>query len=614
MGPFRSIKGKLLLFALCVSLIPIAVITSVYYLSARSTLKRETMDWLTAVAESKKAHVLEFLEAKKGRAIDFSSDGFIRDSLEKISHGEFLNRDEVVSTLNTHLSVNKKPLDTAIAAVAVVNMDGNVVASTSEKWLGDDISDQAIYQQIVKKGYGDTYIDQPSYSPVLGINSIPISAPLTTKAMSENIGVIVNYYDLAALSEIATNRTGLGETGEVYIVDGDGTMLTESRFIDGAPLRQKVYTEPVSKIAEGGAEMAGVYSDYRGVPVVGASRYIPEYGWILLSEMDESEAFTPIRTLGIVVLVVGLVAAAAAAGVGIVFSTSVSRPIKRLTDATRRFAGGDLGARTEVTRRDEIGDLAKSFNAMAQGLEVEITEHKLAEGKLSRTVTDLERSNAELQQFAYVASHDLQEPLRMVASYTQLLARRYKGNLDADADEFIAFAVDGANRMQTLINDLLQYSRVGTRGKPFELTNTKTVLDQTVSNLDVAIKESGAVITHDTLPTVMADATQLTQVFQNLISNAIKFRSKETPRVHVSAKEKENEWVFSVRDNGIGIDPQYFDRIFVIFQRLHGKTEYPGTGIGLAVSKRIVERHEGRIWVESKEGKGSTFYFTIPKR
>ncbi|MDO8127215.1 MAG: ATP-binding protein, partial [Candidatus Brocadiales bacterium] len=410
------------------------------------------------------------------------------------------------------------------------------------------------------------------------------------------------------------NRTGLGETGEVYIVDGDGTMLTESRFIDGAPLRQKVYTEPVSKIAEGGAEMAGVYSDYRGVPVVGASRYIPEYGWILLSEMDESEAFTPIRTLGIVVLVVGLVAAAAAAGVGIVFSTSVSRPIKRLTDATRRFAGGDLGARTEVTRRDEIGDLAKSFNAMAQGLEVEITEHKLAEGKLSRTVTDLERSNAELQQFAYVASHDLQEPLRMVASYTQLLARRYKGNLDADADEFIAFAVDGANRMQTLINDLLQYSRVGTRGKPFELTNTKTVLDQTVSNLDVAIKESGAVITHDTLPTVMADATQLTQVFQNLISNAIKFRSKETPRVHVSAKEKENEWVFSVRDNGIGIDPQYFDRIFVIFQRLHGKTEYPGTGIGLAVSKRIVERHEGRIWVESKEGKGSTFYFTIPKR
>uniref|UniRef100_UPI0040274D7D sensor histidine kinase n=1 Tax=Candidatus Avalokitesvara rifleensis TaxID=3367620 RepID=UPI0040274D7D len=572
------------------------------------------MDWLTAVAESKKAHVLEFLEAKKGRAIDFSSDGFIRDSLEKISHGEFLNRDEVVSTLNTHLSVNKKPLDTAIAAVAVVNMDGNVVASTSEKWLGDDISDQAIYQQIVKKGYGDTYIDQPSYSPVLGINSIPISAPLTTKAMSENIGVIVNYYDLAALSEIATNRTGLGETGEVYIVDGDGTMLTESRFIDGAPLRQKVYTEPVSKIAEGGAEMAGVYSDYRGVPVVGASRYIPEYGWILLSEMDESEAFTPIRTLGIVVLVVGLVAAAAAAGVGIVFSTSVSRPIKRLTDATRRFAGGDLGARTEVTRRDEIGDLAKSFNAMAQGLEVEITEHKLAEGKLSRTVTDLERSNAELQQFAYVASHDLQEPLRMVASYTQLLARRYKGNLDADADEFIAFAVDGANRMQTLINDLLQYSRVGTRGKPFELTNTKTVLDQTVSNLDVAIKESGAVITHDTLPTVMADATQLTQVFQNLISNAIKFRSKETPRVHVSAKEKENEWVFSVRDNGIGIDPQYFDRIFVIFQRLHGKTEYPGTGIGLAVSKRIVERHEGRIWVESKEGKGSTFYFTIPKR
>ena len=187
-----------------------------------------------------------------------------------------------------------------------------------------------------------------------------------------------------------------------------------------------------------------------------------------------------------------------------------------------------------------------------------------------------------------------------------------KGRLDANADEFIAYAVDGANRMQRLINDLLAYSRVGTRGKEFEPTDCTAVFDQALANLKVAIEESGAVVTRDPLPTVMADKLQIGQLFQNLIGNAIKYHGDEPPRVHVSAEQKGNEWVFSVRDNGIGIDPQYAERIFVIFQRLHTREEYPGTGIGLAICKKIVERHGGRIWVESQLGSGATFYFTIP--
>lgn len=243
----------------------------------------------------------------------------------------------------------------------------------------------------------------------------------------------------------------------------------------------------------------------------------------------------------------------------------------------------------------------------------DVTERREMEETLKAHAEELERSNKELEQFAYVASHDLQEPLRMIASYTQLLARRYKGKLDQDADEFIGYAVDGADRMQRLIQDLLAYSRVQTRGQEFVPLNCEEVLDEVLVILQLAIQESGAVITHDPLPTLTGDRPQLTQLFFNLIGNAIKFRGDSAPQVHISAKERGNNWIFSVQDNGIGIDPQYFQRVFVIFQRLHTRDKFPGTGIGLAIAQRIVHRHGGKIWVESKPGEGSTFSFTIPE-
>jgi signal transduction histidine kinase len=255
----------------------------------------------------------------------------------------------------------------------------------------------------------------------------------------------------------------------------------------------------------------------------------------------------------------------------------------------------------------------REFETANARLQVEIAERQRAQETLQQTAEELRRSNRDLEQFAYVASHDLQEPLRAVGGYVKLLQRRFPDSVDPKAFEYIAGASDGATRMERLITDLLDFARVGTRGAAFTPTRLDPLLDDALNNLQTAIRTSEATITRDPLPSLEIDPTQIMQLFQNLIANALKFRSPEPPRIHVSAGRQEGRWIISVRDNGIGIDPKYFERIFQIFQRLHTRKHYPGTGIGLAICKRITERHGGTIWVESETGRGSTFYFSIPE-
>lgn len=274
---------------------------------------------------------------------------------------------------------------------------------------------------------------------------------------------------------------------------------------------------------------------------------------------------------------------------------------------TRRDGSEVVSASRWSLKRDAQGQPVKVLE-----INNDITARKLAEEALAHRVAELARSNAELEQFAYVASHDLQEPLRMVASYLELLTSRYQGQLDPRADKYIHYAVDGASRMQAMIQDLLAFSRLTTKAKPIESIKANEVLTQALGNLHKVVQESGVEVSRDALPTVQADPTQLTQVFQNLVANAIKFCEQHPCRVHISVRRESNEWVFSVRDNGIGIAPEHHERIFLLFQRLQTREEYPGTGIGLAICRKVVERHGGRIWVESQPAEGSTFYFTLP--
>jgi len=298
-----------------------------------------------------------------------------------------------------------------------------------------------------------------------------------------------------------------------------------------------------------------------------------------------------------------------------VFFSDVGKPIRMLgtvQDITERKGMEDEIKKHHDHLEEILKEHTEGIEKLNNQLKKELAEKEKAEKELMKSLEDAERSNKDLEQFAYSASHDLQEPLRMVASYTQLLEKRYKDNLDDDAKDFIKYAVSGATRMQQLIDGLLSYSRIQTRGNPFQPTDCNSVVKQAISNLQIRIGEIHAIIESDDLPTVNADEIQLVRLFQNLVSNALKFQRNEIPRIQISASRQGNKWMFSLSDNGIGIDSNNKDRIFVIFQRLHGEEEYPGTGMGLAICKRIVERHGGQIWVDSDLGQGSAFYFTIP--
>ena len=342
---------------------------------------------------------------------------------------------------------------------------------------------------------------------------------------------------------------------------------------------------------------------------------LAEVGLAEVSSTKRSAALSVAGFLLVIVVLIGLTMFA--------IIRRVLWPISQLQKESEIIGAGNLEYRTGINSSDEIGALSRAFDQMKERLKAttvsrdilakEVEQRQRAEQDLANQAQELARSNQELEQFAHIASHDLQEPLRMVSSYTQLLERRYKDKLDSDANEFIGYAVDGARRMQTQIKDLLSYSRVTTQANEIEATDCSDIFEKAVANLTAAIDESGAVVTRDTLPVaVPADASQLLSVFQNLIGNSIKYHSDQPPCIHVSAEETGPEWKFSFKDNGIGIDSEFTERIFQLFQRLHNKTHYAGTGIGLAVCKKVIERHRGRIWVESEPRKGSTFYFTLP--
>ena len=645
MNVLTRLSTKLLLLCLLLAIITPAVVGYLAYNNGRRTIERMTLDRLDSTSRLREAALERWIASNETVLGSLASRRHVAELVAILASNDQADPEYQAAhdaILRDHLGPALEEEGHFLKLALIRAQDGLILISNDESLEGKYRESEPFFVE----GKARTYVGKVSYSLSEGRAVMHISTPIHDE-QGDVIGVLAGHADLAEMTEIMRAATGVSGSEDAYLVNKSRFFVTEPRFGEGFALKKAIHTKGAEACLERGDGM-GLYDDYRGVPVLGTYRWLPERELCILTELDQAGAFAPIVALRNATIAAGAAMALCAASLGVIFTRTITGPVLQLVKATEEIGAGNLDYRIEATARDEIGQLAAAFNDMtgklkqAEGelrkhrehleelveelveeraaelkrtneeLEAEIVERKRAEEQLKRTLADLERSNKELEQLAYVASHDLQEPLRMVSSYTQLLARRYQDQLDQDAHEFIGYAVDGAARMQRLINDLLGYSRVGTRGKPFGKTDCQEALRETLANLQPAIDETKATVTHDPLPTVLADEPQLVQVFQNLVSNAIKFRGQAPPAIHIGAQRKNDEWVFSVRDNGIGIDPQYYERIFVIFQTLHSRDQYPGTGIGLALCKRIVERHGGRIWVESEPGRGSIFYFTIP--
>ena len=517
-----------------------------------------------------------------------------------------------------------------LSDIMLINPRGKVVYSSNNSLhfskdmsSGNDAERMAFSHGKDRAYFSDVYFDKTEDNRY----EILLAAP-ASDFNGAFIGVIAFEVDMATVYKLIRDTTGLGQTGEVLVGRKIGNQV---EYLNPLRHEPKIVMKriniggqiggPIQQALEGKTGL-GQLIDYRGKKVIAAWRYIPSLDWGMVAKIDTAEAFadvTNLRNLTMIILVIVFVPAGI---IAFSIARSISDPIKRLSRGVEIVGSGNLDYKIRTNLRDEIGQLSRSFDKMTQDLKLttasrdelnmEITERSKKEEQLKQLTEELKRSNKDLEQFAYVASHDLQEPLRAVSGFVDLLKMRLGASLDEKNQEYMNFAVEGVMRMQSLIQGLLEYSRISNSDKKIEQTDSKAALEQAIVYLQTSIKESGAKIIADGLPTVSFDARQLAQLFQNLIGNAIKFRGETTPEIHISASRHDSAWQFSVADNGIGIEPQYANRIFLIFQRLHTRKTYPGTGIGLAVCKKIVERHNGKIWVEPKAGCGSTFYFTIP--
>jgi signal transduction histidine kinase len=632
-----SLALRILSWLLTVSLLPLLIAGFISFKASENDIKKQVIENLLAVADSKGKMFTDFIIEKEADVKALALTPIIGTALEKykktylekgIDSSEYFALDsEYIKFFTTYTEAF------GYHDLFLISHAGDIVFTVVREddfgtnlYTGDykDTELARTFIEAIKVGKSNVsnfkfYV--PSNEPAAFIG-----APIVKR--DTKIGAVVFQLKNKELYRAVQDYIGLGETGEIVIASKEGNeaiFITPLRNDPNAAFKRRVRLGsneaiPIQKAVQGD-NGSGLSIDYREKEILAVWKYLPHLRWGMVVKIDTNEAYSNIYIFRNRILTIGFIVFVIVLIIGFRISRAISGPIKSLQKSSERIGRGELDAVIEIESKDEIGQLAESFNKMTKDLKSitasrdtlnkEIAERKRAEEKLEQAVKELVRSNYDLEQFAYIASHDLQSPLFAISGFADLLKKQYKDKLDKNAHEYIDFIVNSIERMENLINDLLTYSRIGTSSSKLNPVDVNKIFVRAIANLTVEIEKNGAKVAHDSLPTVIGNDIQLEQLLQNLIGNAIKFHSQEPPRVHISVEQKGENWVFSVKDNGIGIASEDRDRIFNMFQCLH-RGEYKGTGIGLAVCKKIVGLHGGNIWVESQPGKGSIFYFTIP--
>ena len=577
---------KLTFLFLILSIIPVSIISYQAYELGKLSSEDKVIAHLTSIAEIKKTELNNWFATQ------------IKD-VNMLTHDIGPLDSQKLSFIKDHKDYHR---------IFVADSSGKIVTSNKSTDVGKILEWKDLLKAATTKEIYIKDIFQSDNGRTLMVFAAPIfSLDLFTHRQSMNvIGILVAEIDMEdTLFPSIREWPGMGATGEVFLVrkEADNAVfLSNLRKMETAAFNLRIPFDSKNAraaiFAASGDEGILRGQNYRSVEALSAYRSVPLTGWGLVAQMDTDEAFASIVELRNKILVASLLLMSISIVVFLLASRIITRPVLMLRKLTEEVGKDRLDAEIEVLSNDELGDLEISFNQMINSLQ--------------KTREALKRSNQELEQFAYVTSHDLQEPLRAVSGFLQLLQKEYGENLDKKAEHYIQRSCAAAVRMRELIQSLLSYSRLHHRAKPMAPVDCEAVLDQVIANLEISIRESDAHVFRDPLPTVIGDPSQIGQVFQNLIGNSIKFRGDRTLEIRLGARNQNGEWVLSVRDNGIGIESEYNEQIYRIFQRLHSRSKYPGTGMGLAICKNMVERHGGRIWFESDPGNGSTFFFTLP--
>jgi signal transduction histidine kinase len=622
---------KFILWFLFIAIIPLGIATKISYDSSRKALVEEITNSLVAVAENKANQIKVFLYEKERNATRLSQMTDVVDAFEKFNQafkagGAYTPAYvEADNEYRSFFAYYQKSFD--YSNLYLANYDGDVIFAVRGSRKTMSLYEMAIYQ---KSEIANVFV-KAAKSSKLEISDFEIDpeeggvlyigAPIMKG--SEVIGVLILQMNNEGVSRLVEDYTSLGETGEIILaarVNKEILFITPVRFdLNAAFKRRSDAGEgggPEIQRAVSGNIGSGTGNDYRGAQVYTVRRFFSAFRWGMVVKMDTAEVIASADRLRWTLIKISSVLLSAVIILAVLIARSMSKPIKELTKTAGTIAGGDFSARAQVHAQDEIGTLARSFNAMTDKL-IEakaVVEQKKAE--LEEQHKLLAEANKELDSFTHTVSHDLQAPLRGVASFATFLEEDYKDKLDGEALEYIKEIREGTTRMGNLIRDLLTLSRISRIKNPFERADINDIVNEVLKRIEFDIKKHKVDMkVNRMMPTIVCDRIKLTEVFLNLINNAIKFSSKQDrqPVVEVGYEQEDECHKFFVKDNGIGIDPKYHEKIFGIFQRLHSQDEYEGSGAGLGIVRKVMDDHKGRVWVDSAVGQGTTFFFTIPK-